>query len=524
MLSFDFLKHKKITPDWSFQLNAIAAVIKDFRKDIMGRFLLVLPTGGGKTLTAIRSLSEMIDKGMISKNDKILWIVHTLSLHAYARSNLINKENYAKFSLNPALKGMVDVRMKADAAKELRSGKKYKLIVIDEAHHAAAYTYREFFDYPLGILGLTATPHRMDRLSLPFHKVSYSITFRELVRRGVVLLPKFLPEVRTNLNIEVSSLQDDDQLAKFNSQERNQLISTYIFQEAEKYKFKKVIVFAGTNAHVERLYRVVKEDNSRSKHQFDHVGFIYGGNNNDKKLSNEDYLNWHHSQKSSILINCKILNEGYDDPNIDTVVMATPTNSILYYLQCIGRVVRTPEDYKNAKAYVLEIVDRLPNVSYRIDNRWLFAEISDFLEPTIQDIKNKWPFRIWSIFSRLLSKKAKLSDLSFNDVRAMILGKKISFLLFNDVPIGRLGKWRVMSMLENELEKIDMFNRASERIEEYYNLNHDYVLERDFPNIFNAPPFNNRVYRSSFMAALHRASLLKNNKEKVDSIVYLSVQ
>lgn len=524
MSLINFFKSKKKTPDWSFQLDAIDAVVKDFRNDTTGRFLLVLPTGGGKTLAAIRSLNEMIQRGVISRNDKILWIVHTLSLYAYARNNLQDPKNYSKFSLDPSIRGMVDVMMKADAIRELLTGKRYKLIVIDEAHHAAAYTYREFFDYPLGILGLTATPHRMDKLSLPFDKVSYSITFRELVRRGVVLLPKFLPEVRTNLNIEVSSLQDDDQLGKFNSQERNQLISNYIFQEAEKYKFKKVIVFAGTNAHVKRLFEVVKKDNACSKYQFDHVGFIYGGNNNDKGLSNDDYLSWHHSQKSSILINCKILNEGYDDPNIDTVVMATPTNSILYYLQCIGRVVRTPEDFKNAKAYVLEIVDRLPNVSYRIDNRWLFAEISDYLEPQIRDIRSKWPFRAWKIFCELLSVKAKLSDLSFKDVWATLIGKRINMLLFNDVPQYQTGRWRIMCMPENELDKICMFNNISENIDEYYNLNHDYVLERGFPSIFNKPPFNNRVYRSSLMAALHRASLRKGGKEKVDSLMYLSVQ
>lgn len=523
MSLFDFFKLKKHGPDWSFQLTAISAVVRDFQSKIAGRFLLVLPTGGGKTLTAIRSLSEMLNKGMISKEDRILWVVHTLSLHTHAKDNLQKDKNYSQFSLNPALRTQVDVRMKADAVRELGTGKKYKLIVIDEAHHSAADTYREFFDYPIGILGLTATPHRMDKLGLPFQKVSYSITFRELVRRGVVLLPKFLPEVRTNLNIEVSSLQDDAQLAKFNSRERNQLIARYLFQEAEKHNFKKVIVFAGTNAHVERLYDIIKKENVRSKQPFEHVGYIYGGNHNDKNLSNENYLKWHHSQVSSILINCKILNEGYDDPNIDTVVMATPTNSILYYLQCIGRVVRTPEDYKNAKAYVLEIVDQLPNVSYHIDNRWLFAEISDFLEPTIQDIKGLWPLRPFKIFLKLLSLRAKISDLSAREIIGLLLGKRINLLLSNDVPEENLGKWRILSIEEGDVEKIQMFNEISENIEEYEETNHDYLLAQRYPLYIKTMPLNNRIYRSSLIAALRRAYRLKSEKKKVDSIVYLSM-
>ena len=230
---FNFLKSKDGTPDWSFQANAVSNIVRDFRKNPMGRFLLVIPTGGGKTIAAIRSLSEMMNQGIIKDHDRVLWVVHTLSLQTHALKNIEGEENIKEFSLNPLLKKVVDVRMKAAAAKELRAGAKYKFIVIDEAHHAAADTYRELFEYPVGILGLTATPHRMDKRDLPFDGISYSITFRELVRRHVVLLPKFLPEIRSNLNIEVVSLQDDDQLERFNSKERNQLISDYIFEKLE---------------------------------------------------------------------------------------------------------------------------------------------------------------------------------------------------------------------------------------------------------------------------------------------------
>ncbi|HEY4515650.1 MAG TPA: DEAD/DEAH box helicase family protein [Candidatus Paceibacterota bacterium] len=521
---FNLFKNKSGKPDWSFQLRAISSVVGDFQKDIRGRFLLVLPTGGGKTITAIRSLSEMFNKGHIAKDEKVLWVVHTLALYHHAKENFENEKNYSKFSLNQLLKSQVDVKMKADAVKALSTETKYKIIVIDEAHHAAADTYSELFEYPLGILGLTATPRRMDHRGLPFQKVSYSITFRELVHRRVVLLPKFLPEVRTEINVDATSLQDETQLEKFNNEERNKLISHYIFQEAEKYNLKKIIVFAGTNLHVKNLFETIENNNIRSKYKFDHVGYIYGGNNNDKNIANDKYLKWHHSQSSSVLVNCKILNEGYDDPNIDTVVMATPTNSILYYMQCIGRVVRTPEDHVNANAYVIEIVDRLPNVSYRIDNRWLFAEISDYLEPRIEDFKTIWPLLPISIFWKLFKIKAKISDLTFRDVTSIFLGKRVNLILFNDVPNGIIGQWRILSFPENAIQKIEMFNDLSENIEEYYNLNHDYLLERNYPDLVKLRPMNNRVYRSSLIAAMRRASNIKDKRGKVDSLVYLSIQ
>ncbi len=520
---FSFFK-KTTGPDWSFQLTAISNIVDDFERNPKGRFLLVLPTGGGKTLTAIRSLNEMVSRGTIKADNKVLWIVHTLSLQSHAKKNLESEKNIKKFSLNPKLKEIVDVRMKAEATRALQVQNNYRLIVIDEAHHAAANTYSEFFDYPVGILGLTATPHRMDARELPFDKVSYSITFRELVQRKVVLLPKFLPEVRTGIKIEVTSLGDEDQLERFNSKERNDLVAHTIFQEAGRHKFKKVIVFAGTNAHVKRLYETLLAENERLGNPFGHVGYIYGGDNNDKGLSNEKYLEWHHLQSSSILVNCKILNEGYDDPNIDTVVMATPTNSILYYLQCVGRVVRTPEDHHNAKAFVVEIVDQLPNVAYRIDNRWLFAEISDYLEPTIIDAKGIWPIRIVKAIAKLISLRVVLSDIPRSALFALLLGRRVSFLLFNDVPYQSLGKWRSITMQDGDIKQIQMFNDLSENIDEYYPLNHDYLIEKKYPQESQNYPMNSRAYRSSLMAALRRAATLKTDKKHVDTLIYLSVQ
>ena len=482
-----------------------------------------MSTGGGKTLTAIRATNEMIKQGIISKQDKVLWVVHTLSLHSHAIKNLNRKENYSKFALFPELVSVIDVKMKADAVKEIEVSSKYKLIIIDEAHHAAATTYETFFEYPIGILGLTATPRRMDQRELPFDKVSYSTTFRELVRRKVVLLPKFLPDLNTNIAIDTNSLQEEDQLERFNLEKRNQLIAHYIFREADKFKFQKVIVFVGTNSHVKSLYETLKSNNEMSKNKFGHIGYIFGGNNNEKLISNEKYLDWHHSQDSSILVNCKLLNEGYDDPNIDAVVMATPTNSILYYMQCVGRVVRRPEDNINANAFVIEIVDKLPNISYRIDNRWLFAEISDYLEPLIEDVKKFWPLRTIRLFKKLLAHRAKLSDLSKSDIFSLLLGKKINILLFNDVPQNILGTWRILSLPEDDEEKIQMFNELSENIEDYHDRNHEYLFEQRYNLIAGNAPINSRVYRASLMAALYRAFENKMQKKKVDSLIYLSI-
>lgn len=511
-------------PDWGFQTKAVSNLTSDFSVKPKGRFLLVLPTGGGKTLVAIQTVNSLLKKGLINREDKVMWVVHTLSLKKQAQDNLDNEDHYngIKLSLDRNVKGIIKVQMKAEALSTLQNKSDYKLIIIDEAHHAAAQTYQDFFDYPIGILGLTATPRRMDSVKLPFDKVSYSITFKELVKRNVVLLPKFIPEIQTNIEINASSLDSEEQLEKFNTIERNELVAQYIFDEKYKHNFNKVVVFASTNKHVEQLYDAIKTKNARLGKPFEHIGYIYGGNNNEKGLSNEDYFTWHSGQKSSVLINCKLLNEGYDDPGIDVVVMAAPTNSILYYLQCIGRVVRNPSDQDGARAFVIEIIDKLPNISYRIDNRWLFAEISDYLEPRIKDVKSFWPLKNIKILIELIKLRAKLTDIGKKNLVSLVCGRPMNLLLFNDVPYNRSGRWRVMPIKENEIDKIKFFNDISENIEEYHNLNHDYILEtkyRDFKDVIFG---YNRVYRSTFMAALKRALDLKNSRKKVDSLIYLS--
>ena len=529
------LKFHRSTPDWSFQNNAVDIVVAKYRVSPRGRFLLVVPTGGGKTLTAFKIINKFLQTGVIQPGDKVLWVVHTLALRKHAQDALSNDTLFKRFDFMPEIRSIISVQMKAEAMRLVHEDSRFALIVIDEAHHTAAQSYAGFFDTGLAVFGLTATPTRMDARALPFDSIAYGITFRELVHRRVVLLPRFLPEVKTNLIINASALDDPEQLERFNTEERNSLVSDIILREAETHRFQKVIVFAGTNAHVERLYEALRVRNRERGSLFPHVGYIYGGDINERGISNDDYLTWHKSLPSSILVNCRILNEGYDDPHLDTVVMATPTNSILYYMQCIGRVVRNPENVSNARAYVVEIADRLPNVTYRIDNRWLFAEISDYLEPDVRDVCAPRLLRGWLLLTRLLFSHpavrhtrtrtrlwATLADLSPCEKVALLRGERINILLFNDVPDERIGRWRILTIPEGDIDKMRFFNTWSENIDEYYSGNYEDRLSKDFPELLRAPPMTSRPYRTSLVAALHRASMRKARNLKVDSLIYYS--
>lgn len=524
-------------PNWSFQTDAVSAVVRGFEQNMRSRMLLVIPTGGGKTATALRSIEQLRIRGLLGPEKRVLWIVHTLALRAQATDLLGDEVRRKRFGLSADLVRTVDVCMKSDATRRLQERHRYALIVIDEAHHSAAKSYLGYFEHPLGVLGLTATPRRTDDIRLPFDKVAYSITFRDLVRRQVVLLPTFLPEEQTSLTLDITDLTDPVQLAKFNTKNRNRHVVDIIFREAARHGLSKLVVFVPTNEHVVRLFEELRAHNDGSEYQFAHIGYIYGGDNNDRGESNEDYLRWHKTQRSSLVVNCQILCEGYDDPSLDSIVMATPTNSILYYMQCIGRVVRNPGDDGSARAFVIEIADNLPNVSYRIDNRWLFAELSDFLEPTIYDIKGWAPLRLFRLLYLLLFGlpqrsvldgfaivRSATADLSPSERKSLLFGSATSLLLFNDVPDNPKGVWRALPVPELESECVDFFNDWSERIDEYYTSNYEYLFDRDYSHMSARRALSNRPARASFVGALHRASLRKLARLRVDSLIYISIR
>ena len=441
------------------------------------------------------------------------------------KDELSDPKNIEDYKLQRDLHNTLKICMKTEAAQILNSnkGEDCILLIIDEAHHSAAPSYKPFFNNKIGILGLTATPTRTDDSQLEFEAVSYSISFNELVERGVIIKPVF-ENFYTNNTIDVTSLDqsNDSELNKFNTPIRNEQIADEIIKRSDRYK--KVVVFVGTNAHVISLFETVKKKVSK---QYEHVGYIYGGDHNDKNWNNDHYLEWHKDVKSSVLINCKLLNEGYNDPSINAIVMAVPTRSILYYTQCVGRVVRGK---KKGAGYVLEVVDNLPNINYRIDNKWLFADISDRLEPIIKEETCYDLGDFKKTLKRLLDNhklsmpKEENFDKLFDKIKDYQFDR-ISLLLFSsNSNIDKESKWKFLIFTpDNKFRYVALFNDLSNNIESYYNLNYDYL----FKNLETAKEvsadeyFQYRIFKVDLISSLNQAYNEIKAGKKVERLEYI---
>ncbi len=362
-----------------FQKDAVKAISKDFLKKSNGRYLLVIPTGGGKTYTAVKAVCTIFDEGILDvKKDKVFWTAHRDELKtqaiktftAYLKAN----DSSVDFDKN------IIVEMLSQSSNIIDSDNSVKLVVIDEAHHSAAKSYHALFDkLSLGILGLTATPSRHDGMPLNYEKESFSIGFPDLVKKGIILKPEI--ETIQGETYEIADINKDADLEQLDNEIRNNKIIKSLISNEEKYK--KVIIYVGTKNHAKNLYeRIMK---SKLVDKYESISYVLGGGVNSRSQDRVDYIDQEKEYKRSIIINVQVLTEGYDDPTVNTVVMATPSKSKLYYMQSIGRAIRCDPCDSLKKSYVVEVVDDLPNIRYRIDNRWLYSDISDALEPIVDD-------------------------------------------------------------------------------------------------------------------------------------------
>lgn len=450
-----------------FQAEAVENILSDYTKNKNGRYLLVIPTGGGKTYTAVKAINRLFAAGVLNpKEDQVVWGAH--------RSELINQadktfKEYAAKNPGAEFSDRVKVGMMSEIVTYVNENSdKVRIAVIDEAHHAVVKnsTYGPLFQHPkLGILGLTATPSRHDGEPLDFEKESFSIGFPDLVERQLILSPSIhtvtggrFEEIYAKGVIGFTGLDELD------SPERDKKIIGQLLSKCKDYE--KVIVYVATKAHVRNLHKRMM--NSELTNMYDSIDYILGGSEySGNDADRDDFIARIKGYNRSIILNCDVLTEGYDDPTVNTVVMAAPTRSKLVYMQAIGRCIRVDKENPLKKAFIVEVEDELPNIRYRINNRWLFSEISDSLEPAVID-------RVFSsgdVFKKVIRRilvdyKIKSDDLAIPEWDKSM---RYSLLLFKSYTGD--GKYRHLPIFidgHNRASISNWFNFISERMASFH--------------------------------------------------------
>ena len=457
----------------SFQKPAAAAIVGDFQAEPSGRFLLVIPTGGGKTLTAVRAVDGMYAAGHLKEeSDRVMWVIHRDELRIQAEEAF---QKYATRMGKPTLSTLVDFVMLSAVKAHLESQPGIRFAVIDEAHHGAAQSYQPLFEKTsVGILGLTATPSRNDGKPLQFSRESYSIGFPDLVDLGVLLRPNVIRVEGGRYDLsDIGMGAGEDSLEALNNAERNGRILAAL--ETHQADLNKAIIYVGTKKHARDLYALLKA--SPLAADYEAIGLILGGERRrflpskatEIQEKRPAFIEAMKATDRSILVNVDVLTEGYDDPSVNAVVMARPTNSKLVYMQAMGRAVRLDPENPEKAAYVLEVTDVLPNITYRIDNRWLFSDVSDALQPAVVDqfypSFEALPNRINDAFEdyNVPASQRVLPPLSPNDRVTMLLFKVYSGAdTFRHIPVVITNATRSAAT--------EFFNFLSTRMERFHGM------------------------------------------------------
>lgn len=202
----------------------------------------------------------------------------------------------------------------------------FDMIICDEAHHAAAKSYRKIFDHftPRLLLGFTATPKRGDKVRLDdvFSKIIFQRDLRWGIENG------YLCEVfckRVKVGYDLSSVRTSH--------------GDYVIRELD-------MAMEGTADAIAEVYQkhavgatLIFAVSVRQCHEIaDRIpgAVAVTGETEDRAAIIKDFT----EGRIPCIVNCMVFTEGTDIPRVETVIVARPTQSETLYQQMVGRGMR----------------------------------------------------------------------------------------------------------------------------------------------------------------------------------------
>jgi DNA repair protein RadD len=416
-LEEDYLPQKVEKKDSTFQIKPSFTLfrhqkrVKDkfvnFLKVGKKRMIINMPTGAGKTRTAVEGLVDYW-RSFAEKESYVVWLAHSEELCEQAVETIKNtwemrgEKNLRLFRLwgdhNPELVpnegGFIVTSfqkiysmMKSNNDRVFREildiRKKSFAVVVDEAHKSTASTYQDAINYITNLektflIGLTATPGRgwqddeNKKLAEYYENRLITITddddneledpVKFLQEKGYLAYVK-TEEVKTDIVLELTEQEKNYLNNQFDLSDKflyklgeNQNRNLCILAQIIKYyrEGKSIIVFACSLDHASFLNEMCSQKQIKSA----------SIDKNTTMTSRRKYIDLYKSGEIKVLFNFGVLTHGFDAPNTDIVIIARPTQSPILYSQMIGRGLRGPKVGGNAECILVDIKDNilgLPN-------------------------------------------------------------------------------------------------------------------------------------------------------------------
>ena len=295
--------------------------------------LLTHPTGAGKTATAILDAKRL--------GGRTLFIAHRDRLIRQARREFRKLWPERRCGLFLGETKDFDAPILSASIQALAqnimffSPDAFAYIIVDEAHHASADTYRTVLSYftPRFTLGITATPERSDQKDILeiFRNCAHRLSLEEAIRTGHLAAIRC---VRVETNIDLSKVRfnsvnyfrrDLEESIRIPSRDKL-IVDTYM----QNVPGKRTVVFAVNVKHGEALAESFCIAGVPAKSVSGRIPV----------KEREDILQRFERGELLVLCACDVLNEGWDCPALEVLFMARPTLSRVLYMQQLGRGTR----------------------------------------------------------------------------------------------------------------------------------------------------------------------------------------
>jgi superfamily II DNA or RNA helicase len=326
----------QLRPYQAAALEAVREVYKQKHRSA----LVVMPTGTGKTVL-FAEISRLA-KG------PVLVLAHRQELVEQARDKIsvwcddvvaVEMADRRDLTRPDGRRHKITVASIQSLRRRLHSVPRdaFRIVVVDEAHHATADSYRAVLDhFHAHLLGVTATPDRSDKTPLGevFSALAFDYDMREAIADGWLCpIRSFLVQTQADFSgvRKVAGELSTHEVERILTQDLHLAeIAKPILRERGE---RPTIVFAASVAHARALARVMNELAGDASF----AAALDGTTAMDRRAP---VLERFRRGELKVLVNCSLFTEGFDVPQISLVAIARPVLSRSFYAQMVGRGTR----------------------------------------------------------------------------------------------------------------------------------------------------------------------------------------
>ncbi len=339
-----------------YQQQAVDSAVNHFKKSTDSA-VLVLPTGSGKSIV-IAELARIA-------NGRVLVLTHVKELVAQnaekvglltAEASIYSAGLNQKSTKNKTVVASIQSAVRAPQ----QFNEAFSLVIIDECHRVSSETdsqYQQLLSHlrtqnpKIRLLGLTATPYRLDRgwiyhhhyhgkIGNPdkavFQQCIFELPMRPLIKQGYLSVPKVFDGL--SVQYDFSALKSSSS-GDYREKEVNDLLShcgratTAIVKQLIEIGCSRqgVIIFAATVRHAQEIMQ----------HLVHETAALITADT--KTVDRDEIICDFKAKKIKYLVNVAVLTTGFDAPHVDLIAILRPTASVSLFQQMVGRGLRICE-------------------------------------------------------------------------------------------------------------------------------------------------------------------------------------